>query len=89
MIEGKPTWLKPSELAAMGFSQVVYPNFVMMRTIRATQDALEQLGDLARHDAAPRPMEDFEGARALFREAVREAEWSAYEPGPRRTRARG
>lgn len=26
MVEGRPTWLKPSELAELGFSQVVYPN---------------------------------------------------------------
>ncbi|EHK54826.1 isocitrate lyase/PEP mutase family protein, partial [Allomesorhizobium alhagi] len=79
MLENRPTWLKPSELAAMGFSQVVYPNFVMLRTMLATNDALMQLQRFATDDSPPVLLSDFEGARALFREIVREEEWSSLE----------
>lgn len=79
MIENRRTWLKPSELADMGFSQVVYPNFVMLRTMLATNDALLQLSRFATADTAPEILSDMEGARTMFREIVRETEWSALE----------
>jgi len=79
MIENRATWLKPSELADMGFSQVVYPNFVMLRTMLATHDALTQLHRFAKSDAPPKILTDVDGARALFREIVREEEWSSLE----------
>jgi methylisocitrate lyase len=79
MIEHRDTWLKPSELADLGFSQVVYPNFVMLRTMLATRDALAQLGRLASADQEPPALDDFAGARALFREIVRERAWSDLE----------
>ena len=79
MIESRPTWLKPSELADFGFSQIVYPNFVMLRTMLATSDALEQLHRYATADTEPEILPDFPGARALFRELVREKEWASLE----------
>lgn len=79
MIENRETWLKPSELADLGFSQIVYPNFVMLRTMLATNDALEQLHRFATADTAPQILPDVEGARTLFRELVREREWASLE----------
>lgn len=79
MLENRPTWLKPSHLAEMGFSQVVYPNFVMLRTMLATNDALIELQRFAADDTPPALLSDFDGARALFREIVREEDWSSLE----------
>lgn len=79
MIENRPTWLKPSELAELGFSQIVYPNFVMLRTMLATNSALEELHGFATSDTEPNILPDMEGARNLFRELVREKEWASLE----------
>ena len=77
--EGRSTWLKPSELAELGFSQVVYPNFVMLRAMLASESALAQLHRFATAGAVPEALPDVDGARALFRQLVREKEWVSLE----------
>jgi methylisocitrate lyase len=79
MIEGGALWLKPSELADLGFSQVVYPNFVMLRAMLAVESALKELQEFANGRAEPKILSDVGGARNTFRELVREPEWANLE----------
>jgi 2-methylisocitrate lyase-like PEP mutase family enzyme len=79
MIENRPTWLKPSELRELGFSLVVYPNFVMLRSMLAARSALSELRELATAGKEPTILKDYEATRRTFSELVRESEWSAIE----------
>ncbi len=48
---GRTLWLSPGELHAMGFSQIVYPNSLITRVVRAVEAGLRRLAALARGDA--------------------------------------
>jgi 2-methylisocitrate lyase-like PEP mutase family enzyme len=79
MVEGKPPWLHPHELHAMGFSQVVYPAHVILRATLALDRALSELRGFAAGSAELAMLADPAAARTMFREAVREREWAGYE----------
>lgn len=78
MVEGKPPWLTPAELADMGFTQIVYPAHVILRVTLAIEKALDELKGFAAGGpfaALPDPA----AARAVFQDAVREKHWQAIE----------
>ena len=78
MVEGKPPWLTPTDLAEMGFTQVVYPAHVILRVTLAIEAALNDLKSFAAGGpfaALPDPV----AARAVFEDAVREKHWQAIE----------
>jgi len=79
MVEGKPPWLHPRELHAMGFAQVVYPAHVILRATLALGHALAGLRRFADGTSDLALLDDPVAARAVFREAVREREWAGYE----------
>ena len=79
MVEGKPPWLTPHELSAMGFSQIVYPAHVMLRSMLAIESALSGLRDFAGGKAPFSPLADVSGTRAMFRDIVGEATWTSHE----------
>lgn len=81
MVEGKPPWLKPRELFEMGFSQVVYPAHVMLRSMIAIEQALSGLRAFADDKAPLAMLQDIDSTRATFRDAVRESAWTGYESG--------
>jgi 2-methylisocitrate lyase-like PEP mutase family enzyme len=71
---GKTPWLKPAELFAMGYSQVTYPSYVILRTAFAIERALGELQAIARGDMPP-VWSDLGGARSILQEAVRQRDW--------------
>ena len=79
MFEGRPTWLPPQELHAMGFSQVVYPWMMMSRVIHTLDAALKDFKNFAEGKAAMPPVGDPEAARVAFEEAVRLDRWKAIQ----------
>jgi hypothetical protein len=66
MVEGKPPWLTPGELSALGFSQVVYPAHVMLRSMLAIESALSQLRDFVSGKSPFVPLPDVDRTRASF-----------------------
>jgi 2-methylisocitrate lyase-like PEP mutase family enzyme len=79
MVEGKPPWLTPGELSALGFSQIVYPAHVMLRSMLAIESALSQLRDFVGGKSPFVPLSDVDRTRASFREIVGEATWTSHE----------
>jgi 2-methylisocitrate lyase-like PEP mutase family enzyme len=79
MVEGKPPWLTPRELSALGFSQIVYPAHLMLRSMLAMESALSGLRDFANGNAQFSPLPDVNGTREKFREIVGEAAWTSHE----------
>jgi 2-methylisocitrate lyase-like PEP mutase family enzyme len=47
MLEGRGPWLTPAELFALGFSQVSYPNSLILRTTAAIERGIKRLSELA------------------------------------------
>jgi 2-methylisocitrate lyase-like PEP mutase family enzyme len=76
---GKTPFLPPAELHEMGYSQVVYPAAIMLRTVHAIDSALAELKGFV---DGRRPLTPF-AAQAAAREALQEAmgyaEWQAFE----------
>ena len=80
LFEGRQTpWLAPRELAAMGYSQVVYPAALMMRLVATLTDALDRLRAFAEDGGAPAPAPDWGAARAAWERALRLHHWQALE----------
>ncbi len=79
MVEGKPTWLTPRELFALGYSQVVYPAHVMLRSMVAIESALSGLRAFVDGKAPLTLLPDIDATRAVFREVVCESAWTSYE----------
>jgi 2-methylisocitrate lyase-like PEP mutase family enzyme len=71
---GKTPWMRPAELHAMGYSQVTYPSYVVLRTTLAIDRALTELQALARGETLPAWV-DYDRARAVLQEAVRQRDW--------------
>jgi 2-methylisocitrate lyase-like PEP mutase family enzyme len=71
---GKTPWLKPAELYAMGYSQVTYPSWLVLRTVLAIENALTELQGIVRGQAAS-PLPDLDRARSAFQEALRQRQW--------------
>lgn len=80
---GKTPWLSPSELHGMGYSQVAYPSFVVLRMVLAIARGLAELRAIAEGKAG-QAWCDVDEARALLQGAVRQLEWQAIETGRRR-----
>jgi 2-methylisocitrate lyase-like PEP mutase family enzyme len=76
---GRTPWLSPDELHAMGYSQVAYPSYVVLRTALAIESALADLRTLAQNRQPTAAWPDYERARALFQEAVRQRQWEEFE----------
>jgi 2-methylisocitrate lyase-like PEP mutase family enzyme len=75
---GKTPWLKPAELHAMGYSQVAYPSFLVLRTTLAIARGLAELKAITGGAERPAWSEAAE-ARAVFQRAVRQRDWEAIE----------
>ena len=76
---GVTPFLSPSDLHAMGFSQVAYPNLLIGRVTKAIEQGLSRLRDFAQGDAAA--FKDSEGELALksLSEAVETGRWTSIE----------
>ncbi|MGY8632021.1 isocitrate lyase/PEP mutase family protein [Bradyrhizobium sp. 14AA] len=79
MVDGRETWVEPSEFADIGFSQIVYPNFIMLRAMLAAEKAAHDLQAFVRGGPRPEELGKLESAREMFRELVRESRWTAVE----------
>jgi 2-methylisocitrate lyase-like PEP mutase family enzyme len=75
---GKTPWLSPAELHGMGYSQVAYPSFLMLRTILAIARGLVELKAIVAGKGG-KVWSDVDEARAVFQRAVRQREWEAIE----------
>jgi 2-methylisocitrate lyase-like PEP mutase family enzyme len=70
-----PLWPGPADLYAMGFGQVVYPQFLVSRMAAALADALAQLRAIV-HGATPHAdVESFAAAGDRLQEAVGLSTW--------------
>jgi len=76
---GKTPWLSPAELYGMGYSQVAYPSFVVLRTALAVARALAELKEIASGAPAGAGWSDIDEARAVFQRAVRQRDWEEIE----------
>lgn len=76
---GKTSWLPPAELYAMGFSQVFYPSYVMLRMAFAIDRALVELREFAESKCPLPRFADYDAARTIFEDAVRLPWWQAFE----------
>jgi 2-methylisocitrate lyase-like PEP mutase family enzyme len=76
---GKTPWLSPAELHGMGYSQVAYPSFVILRTTFAIATALAELKGIATGQPAATAWRDLDRARATFQQAVRQRDWEQLE----------
>jgi 2-methylisocitrate lyase-like PEP mutase family enzyme len=76
---GKTPWLPPAELHAMGYSQVVYPAAIMLRTVHAIDTALADLRDFVAGKRTLAPFAAQGDARAALQDAMGYAEWQAFE----------
>jgi 2-methylisocitrate lyase-like PEP mutase family enzyme len=80
---GKTPWLSPAELYAMGYSQVTYPSYLILRTAHAIETALTELQAIARGEKRS-AWADLGRARTVLHDAVRQQDWEAVDrrPGP-------
>jgi 2-methylisocitrate lyase-like PEP mutase family enzyme len=76
---GKTPWLAPSELHALGYSQVVYPAAIMLRTVHAIDAALAALKNFVDGRQPLAPFAAQAAARTALNEAMGYAEWQAFE----------
>jgi 2-methylisocitrate lyase-like PEP mutase family enzyme len=76
---GKTPWLAPSELGAMGYSQVVFPAAVMLRVIKTIDAALSDLKAFTDGKKPLVPFADGAAARAIMQDALGQAKWQAFE----------
>jgi hypothetical protein len=76
---GKTPWLPPAELYAMGFSQVLYPSYVILRMAFAIDRALVELRGFADGKCPLPGFADYDAARMIFQDAVRLPWWQAFE----------
>jgi 2-methylisocitrate lyase-like PEP mutase family enzyme len=76
---GTTPFLSPTELHAMGFSQVAYPNLLIGRVARAVEQGLSRLRDFAGGNG--NAFKDSEGELALksLSEAVATERWNSIE----------
>jgi 2-methylisocitrate lyase-like PEP mutase family enzyme len=83
VFEGRPTWLPPAELFAMGFRQVVLPGLLLPRVVRCLDVALEDLKAHAEGRAPMPPLAGAEQAHAALQEALLFGRWmSIGSPAP-------
>ncbi len=75
---GKTPWLSPAELHGMGYSQVAYPSFLVLRTVHAIARGLSELRAIAEGKPS-KVWSDIDEARAVFQRTVRQREWEAIE----------
>jgi 2-methylisocitrate lyase-like PEP mutase family enzyme len=71
---GKTPWLSAAELYGMGYSQVTYPAYLVLRTVLAIETALTELQAIKGRATAP-SWPDLDRARAALQEAVRQRQW--------------
>ena len=76
---GKTPWLPPAELYAMGFSQLLYPSYVLLRMAFAIDRALVELRGFADGKCPLPGFADYDAARMIFQDAVRLSWWQAFE----------
>ena len=76
---GKTPWLSPAELRDMGYSQVAYPSYVVLRTALAIERALADLRAITHGGQPPAAWPDYNRARAIFQDAVRQKDWEEFE----------
>jgi 2-methylisocitrate lyase-like PEP mutase family enzyme len=80
IFEGTATpWLQPSELHSMGFSQIAYPNILIGRVAKATEDGLFRLRGLASGDKDAFVGGEQELALKSLAGAVKLTEWNELE----------
>lgn len=77
VFEGRPTWLPPAELFAMGFRQVVLPGLLLPRVVRCLDVALEELKAHASGRAPMPPLPGAEQAQAALQEALLFRRWAS------------
>jgi 2-methylisocitrate lyase-like PEP mutase family enzyme len=82
VFEGRPTWLPPAELGAMGFRQVVLPGLLLPRVVRCLDLALEALRAHAEGRAPMPPPAGAEQAHAALQEALQVERWGAIGAAP-------
>jgi len=70
-----PLWPGPADLYAMGFGQVVYPQFLVSRMAAALADALAQLKAVEQGVTAHAAVESFAVAGERLQEAVGLSKW--------------
>ncbi|MBV9558441.1 MAG: isocitrate lyase/PEP mutase family protein [Pseudolabrys sp.] len=71
--------LPPSELMAMGFSQIVFPNILIGRVAKAVEQGLSRLRDFASGKADAFKDSDAELALKSLSEAVNTGRWNSIE----------
>jgi hypothetical protein len=62
----------------MGYSQVAYPSYVVLRSVLAVENALAELKVIAQGKQPP-TWPDYDRARAVFQDAVRQRQWEEFE----------
>jgi hypothetical protein len=63
----------------MGYSQVAYPSYVVLRTALAIENALADLKCIAQGKQPPAAWPDYDRAQAVFQDAVRQQQWEEFE----------
>jgi len=76
---GRTPWIAPAELYAMGFSQVSYPNSLILRVAQSMDDALRRLAELAAGREARLGADADELGFAALEEAVALRRWGDIE----------
>jgi 2-methylisocitrate lyase-like PEP mutase family enzyme len=81
MFEGRDTWMPPSELYAMGFTQLVFPGLLFSRVVHALDQALGDFRAFADGRAPMPPLADAARAEGALKEAVGLARWDGIHAG--------
>jgi hypothetical protein len=75
---GRVAWQTPHQLHAFGFSQVVYPNSLMLSVVKALENKLDSIKALAAGEIVGfEPPEDL--ATKAFEDAVDLRRWNGIE----------